>query len=122
MTQYVATINTPGYLPQDDDPPVFDHPWEAWAYLAGQREREEDQVEDEGTDYSETHGTLAGLGTDAHWHRADPEQDRSWLESHGLAKDGTGTVYGATPGYEGRHDLGVAYSVDVYDGPELDEE
>jgi len=36
MTQYLATVNQPGYLPMDDDPPVFDTIPEAWAYLVGE--------------------------------------------------------------------------------------
>lgn len=30
MTNYVAIINTPGYSPMDDDPPVFDNARDVW--------------------------------------------------------------------------------------------
>lgn len=33
---YVATINTPGYLP-DVEPATFDTPEQAWSYLADER-------------------------------------------------------------------------------------
>lgn len=39
ITRYVATINVPGYLPMDDDPPVFDSAREAWQYLVGEVDR-----------------------------------------------------------------------------------
>jgi hypothetical protein len=92
---YVATINVPGYLPMDDDPPVFDTAREAWQYLLGEVER--------GWDYSD--------GSDA--------QEGAYLETHTQfhAQDQTreGTVYGPTPGYDGTHDLGLAYSVTLTD-------
>jgi hypothetical protein len=91
--RYVATINTPGYLPMDDDPPVFDTAAEAWAYLAEERERAED--EDESTD--EYSGTLTALRE-----LADPRRELVPF-----------TVYGDTPGYDGDHDLGLAYTVSI---------
>lgn len=108
MTQYVATINIPGYLPQDDEPPVFDTAREAWEYLAEERERGEDAVYQDGDseDYSATRDTLAAIATEAHWQHGAPVD-------LGVNADGTGTVYGATPGYDGTHDLGIAYSVSL---------
>lgn len=108
MPAYVATMNVPGYLGMDDEPPVFDTAQEAWAYLAEQRERDEDDFGDEGEEYSDTRETLAVLGEAAHWKRGDLDV---WLATHGVAGDGTGAVYGSTPGYQGDHDLGVAYCV-----------
>jgi hypothetical protein len=97
MTRYVATINIPGYLPMDDDPPVFETPQAAWSYLADERERGEDETE--GEEYSDTHRALVALA---------------------MAAPGTpgliGTVYGDTPGSDSPHDLGLAYSVGNADG------
>jgi hypothetical protein len=89
MTAYLATINVPGYLPMDDDPPVFETPREAWAYLADERRRGEDDEETES--YSGTVDALDAL--------AQPGRELCPF-----------TVYGPTPG--GRiHDLGLAYTV-----------
>lgn len=106
---YAATINVPGYLPQNDDLLMFDSVGEAWRYLAMERETDEDQFEDWAGDnglgeYSSTVATLRYIGSDEHEH-GNPHED--WP----TAADGTGTVYGSTPGYEGDHDLGLAYSV-----------
>lgn len=94
--KYVATINVPGYLPTDDDPPVFDTPAEAWQYLADERRRGEDDSGD-GV-YSETVRELDTLASTA----------GVTCKCNGCS---LGTVYGDTPGYEGDHDLGLAYSV-----------
>lgn len=87
---YVATVNVPGYLPENDDPPTFDSPREAWQYLVGEVDRWWDSFpEDE-----------AGACIEAH------------TAMHNLDQSQTGTVYvAATPGYWGDHDLGLAYSV-----------
>jgi len=84
---YLATQNVPGYLPQDDDPPVFDTPGEAWAYLADMARNSEDETD--GEDYSQTVDTL---------------------DAYASAGHGEDTVYGPT-GYDGDHDQGLAYSV-----------
>lgn len=104
---YVATVNVPGYLPMDDDPATFETPAEAWDYLADERERaEEDMSCDETCDdgpacqWGYTHDatdTVVEL-------QAMPDRDIP-------SGDGTGTVYGETPGYHGDHDLGLAYTV-----------
>lgn len=88
--RFLATISVPGYLPMDDDPPVFDTSGEAWDYLADERVREEEAAYNPGDDedFSDTIAELAG-------------------------SVGVGTLYGATPGYDGDHDLGLAYSVSV---------
>lgn len=98
---YVATINVPGYLPMDDDPPVFESIKAAWEWLAQERQREEDAAEMPGDSYS---GTVLALEAMANATMADgtPYQRR-------------GTVYGSTPGYDGNHDLGLAYSVTEVD-------
>jgi hypothetical protein len=89
--QYVATISVPGYLPMDDDPPVFDTAAEAWDYLREERQRAED--DDESTDeYSETLETLGAMAT-------------------GGAQ--LGSIVGPTPGYDGDHDLGLVYAVRI---------
>lgn len=132
---YVATINTPGYLPWDDEPPVFETPREAWDYLAGERSRAEDEqcyahgdvVECEKgfgcqwspeAGYSDTFGELAVCGDETQEHGgylAGP--DGLWV-ANGLDVDGTGTIYGDTPGSHSEHDLGLAYSVAWVEEPE----
>lgn len=101
--KYVATINVPGYLPTDDDPPVFDTPAEAWQYLADERQKDEDAncdviVVPVGEEWSETVRELDTLASTA----------GVTCNCNGCS---LGTVYGDTPGYEGDHDLGLAYSV-----------
>lgn len=115
VTTFVATINTPGYLPQADEPATFDTAAAAWAYLADERARDEDgacldTVYLDGN--SETYDELAALGEPAHWTKDEPATD--WLRENGVALDGTGTVWGSTPGCDEDHDLGLYYSVDVY--------
>lgn len=83
---FQATINTPGYLPWQDEPELFENTADAWEYLAGERRFQED----DSYSCSETTELL----------------DRYAAEGHG-----EDTVYGDTPGYEGCHDLGLAYSV-----------
>lgn len=86
--EYVATINVPGYLGMDDEPPTFETIKEAWEWLASERERGED-----GADCK--HGTC--------------EEALREL----LSQDHCGSVHLHTPGYDGDHDLGIMYSVDV---------
>ncbi len=100
---YVATVNVPGYLPMDDDPPVFDTAREAWDYLAEEAQRD---------------GEFAWLPDDGD----DPDGPASlapWvLELERMGReDRSGSVWGPTPGYGGDHDLGLAYSV-VWDDRE----
>lgn len=107
--RYVATINTPGYLPMADEPAVFDSAQEAWAYLAEERERDEDNMASpEEYEYTATVASLRYLASDDHVH-GHPFEDVP------TNANGTGTLYGRTPGYDGDHDLGLAYSVDIYD-------
>ena len=85
---YVATINTPGYLPHAE-PAEFDTPAEAWQYLADDRREHEDSEGD--GNYSETVDEL---------------------DAKAAAGAGPGVVYGNTPGYTGvGADLGFAYEV-----------
>ena len=102
---YVATINTPGYMPMDDDPPVFETAREAWEYLADERRRGEDDAFDwlpAATAWSAEYSpTLHELVKYAKW------------AGSGMVCDfeAEGTVYGDTPGYDGRHDVGLVYTV-----------
>lgn len=103
--QYVATINTPGYLPWDDDPPVFDTAREAWDYLLDRRRELEDtafEMDLQSDGYSATFNTLETLvgGTMAAYENAglDPI-------------DGTGSIHADDPTYDGDHPLGLVYSV-----------
>lgn len=99
---FVAVINTPGYLPEAE-PAEFDTVEEAWDYLATERRDAEDEAETVAQGYSGTVNTLDTLAASVDW---------STCENAGVDPlTGTGTVYGPTPGYEGDHDLGVAYSV-----------
>lgn len=105
--RYVAIINTPGYLPQDDEPPTFDTAKEAWEYLAAERQREEDDFTEGDESYSETLGRL------------DDTASVAAGAALGLAEwDGIGSVVGDTPGYEGSHDLGIVYSVQAVESDE----
>lgn len=85
---YTAIMNVPGYLPWDDPATGFGTAAEAWAYLAEMREYQED-----GQDSPE-----------------DSEYTRLPAEMRDMTC--TGTIYGDTPGYDGSHDLGIAYSVE----------
>lgn len=93
---YTATVNVPGYSPMADETPVFDTPGEAWEYLASQRDRDLDVESPEVADQSEAE--LMRLMA-------------SGEVPSGYPVDGTGTVFAATPGYWGSHDLGLAYTV-----------
>lgn len=110
--RYVATINVPGYLPMDDDPPVFESAVSAWDYLREERERAEDDLAD-GEEYSETHAMLANIVE-----ALDSQSDRI---SSLVNDDGTGALYGGTPGYDGNHDLGLAYCVSLVEAETEDE-
>lgn len=99
---YVATINVPGYLPTDDDPPVFDTPSEAWEYLATERARTE-----EGLVCNEDCENGPACPWSIH---ADLTDTYAELKAEGDANS-LGTVYADTPGYHGDHDLGLAYTV-----------
>jgi hypothetical protein len=90
---YVATINVPGYLPMDDDPPVFDTAREAWQYLLGEVERSWDDYPDD----------ESGGCVEAH------------AQMHNVDQSREGVVYAATPGEPRMHDLGLAYSVTLTD-------
>lgn len=106
---YLAIMNVPGYLPMEDEPPTFDTAQEAWSYLADEREQGEDAepLDADGTEsgeYSDTHRILRYIASGEHLH-GDPNED--WPTN----PDGTGVVYGGTPGSTSEHDLGIAYSV-----------
>lgn len=95
--QYIATINTPGYLPDSDEPALsFSTPREAWEHLADEREEAFDQAE------------------------VDPAGDSALTLMGqiilGQVNAEVGTVTGTTPGYDGDHDLGLAYTVTAIPG------
>lgn len=95
---YVATINVPGYLPMDDEPPTFDTAREAWEYLWEERKRAEDEA--------------ASLGTEEYSYTVAELERWTVAPQAGFPfADWTGCVYGFTPGYDGSHDLGLAYCV-----------
>lgn len=108
MIRFVAIVNIPGYLPMDDEPPVFDTAQEAWAFLADERRRGEDDTE--GEEYTNTVAALDYIASGEHVH-GNPHE--GWPTN----ADGTGTVYGSTPGSDSPHDLGLAYSVTAVGRP-----
>lgn len=87
--RYLATMNTPGYLPWSDDRMLFDTVQAAWEYLEAQRNEQWNDTESQGPDYDPVMGNMGILG------------------KYGDC----GTVYGSTPGNDGSHDLGIAYTV-----------
>jgi hypothetical protein len=99
---FVATINVPGYLPMDDDPPTFDTAKEAWWYLYHERISGEYDYPCELCNDTQSHGPMGDCDDDTETARALGQAARA---------DSIGTVYGPTPGYDGAHDLGLAYSV-----------
>src|SRR5215831_10560148 len=96
--RWTATVNTPGYLPMADEPAVFDDPVAAWDYLLDERQRDEDGLAD-GEDYSEDYYRL---------------EDMAVSVQRGLVSTPADTLYLSTPGSDSPHDLGLAYSVDVF--------
>lgn len=103
--RYVASIYIPGYLPMADEPYVTDTPVQAWEYLWKERERGEDgAVDADNTEYSDTWSTLRYIASGEH-HHGNPYEDTL------TNADGTGAVWGPTPGAESAHDLGLMYSV-----------
>lgn len=115
--KFIAIANTPGYLP-DSEPVEFDNAQDAWAYLADERERWENEASDGCNDevcdpgcpwraeaeLSETFSELSYLAVNVdQWGTLGSNADAQ----------GLGTVDGDTPGYHGDHDLGVCYSVEV---------
>lgn len=106
---FTALINVPGYLPWSDDPPEFDTTREAWDYLATGRKEYEDETAQAASDaeavgYSATVNVLELL--------AQGEFENAGDLGHNIDPiQGVGTVYGDTPGYDGDHDLGLAYTV-----------
>jgi len=104
---FEAIINTPGYLPEADEPAIFHTAREAWDYLADERRDAEDSAIDI-DDAEPFEGYSATVNTLECFARGE------WDPALGASDDdGTGVVYGSTPGYDGDHDLGKAYSVVV---------
>lgn len=108
---YVATINVPGYLPMDDDPPTFETAAEAWWYLYHERCQAELDAPCDLCDDTMSHGPCGDCDDDSETARELSKRAR-WASS-GLVCDfeAVGSVHGPTPGYRGDHDLGLAYSV-----------
>lgn len=91
MIQFTTIINTPGYLPWAESNEEFDTCSQAWEYLIQVRT---DQLDDPMPD--EDHDK--------------PDSALEEMIEH--ANEGSlGSVWGRTPGYNGDHDLGIAYSV-----------
>lgn len=101
---YVASVNVPGYSPESDLR-AFDTASEAWAYLASERRRGEDQ-DDSASEYSDYVTGLDHIASDEHEHGSRTED---WQTN----PDGTGVVLADTPGSGSPHDLGLAYVVSL---------
>lgn len=102
---FIATINTPGYLPDSaDEPATFDTAEEAWWYLYHERCYAEMDAPCDLCDDTLTHGPSGDCDDDS-----DTGRELGQMAS----KDEPGTVYGPTPGYRGDHDLGLAYTVSI---------
>lgn len=110
--RYVATINTPGYLPDSTEPPpTFDTAKEAWTYLYHERVNHERDNPCDLCHDTMTHGPFGDCDDDTETATELGRMAR-WAGS-GMVTDSeaTGTVTGPTPGYDGDHDLGLVYEV-----------
>lgn len=100
--RFVATINTPGYLPDTaDEPATFDTALEAWSFLLDERRSAEDEAEVDG--YSGTYNTIECIVAG----NLDPAD--AGLDPTNM----TGSIMGNTPGCECYNDLGLVFSVDL---------
>jgi hypothetical protein len=136
---FLATINTPGYLPNDVDPPVFETKADAWAYLAAERRSDEESAGDgtgqhwpdcpwdNASPYTETVEMLAELGDPGKYVEGTFTPDG---EPGNYPANAIGMVLGDTPGdcnctehqgtepyQQNPHDLGLAYSVTESEDP-----
>lgn len=113
--RYAATVNVPGYLPMDDDPPRFETARAAWQYHSDELERTGDAwVPDDPDDPDgPASKSQAALCIE---HNAE-DRPGPWVCANGAEHrpDSVGTVYGSTPDYDGDHDLGLAYCVTEVD-------
>lgn len=112
---YLATINVPGYLPMDDEPPVFDTATEAWWHLYHERcdaDWLDVDLPAEGHDHNPY--TLCPICSEVEDSETADELGRMAMTGE------VGTVYGPTPGYQGDHDLGLAYSVTLTEDEDED--
>lgn len=109
--RYVATINTPGYLPMSDEPAEFSTAAEAWWWLYHERCDHERDNPCDLCDDTMSHGPSGDCDDDTETGQALAKMAR-WAGG-GMVTDSeaVGTVYGPTPGYRGDHDLGLAYTV-----------
>lgn len=98
---YVATVNVPGYPSMNDEPARFTSAKDAWQHLSRERSDDESGTTCDGT---------CEYGAACRWH-----DDQSYSPTVRSLAEMTecGTVYGATPGYHGSRDLGLAYSVQL---------
>lgn len=106
---YVATINVPGYLPMDDEPPTFETAQEAWQYLRDEHAMGWNDVEVPGDPDDMLPEPFFSQYRDVD--RALMVRASERLGELICDFERVGTIYGPTPGYEGEHDLGLAYSV-----------
>lgn len=107
---YVATVYVPGYLPMSDEPAAFDTAREAWAWLADERQRDEDAAPDDSDtgEYSEWLAALRHIASNDHEHG---NRHEDWPTN----ASGSGYVHADTPGSDSPHDLGLIYRVSRVD-------
>lgn len=108
--RYAATINTPGYLPMDENPPIFDTPAEAWSYLKDEYVRSWEDLLDEST-HTPGDPTAAELEEQ---HTNDLRSFEFWVEHARV-----GYTWMPSPGRlsDDAHDLGFNYSVQLVSQP-----
>lgn len=114
---YIASISTPGYLPEGD-PEEFDTAAEAWAWLASERRRDEDDLPGIPVDPADPNGPCTYSETVLELER---HAEATMVDGDSWARPGT--VYGPTPGRgEDTHDLGLAYCVTWEEDEDEDED
>jgi hypothetical protein len=98
--KFTANYHVPGYMADEGAVAEFDTIAEAWAWLADDRESHENEASDGCSD------DVCEPGCP--W-RSEADLSETVAELREMSE--LGCVYGATPGYHGDHDLGIAYEV-----------
>lgn len=104
---YMCAVSHPGYLPMTDGPAFASAP-QAWGWLLTQRCADE-EADESVAEYSLGVALLQLLATDGYRYGGHPDTEVTY-STH---PDGAGYVWLGTPGYEGSHDVGLVYRVDV---------
>lgn len=101
---YITIVNVPGYLPDgmDEEPAEFDTAKDAWYALYHERIDDESNYPCPLCNDTMTHGPFGDC---------DDDSDAATALADMARRDEPGVCYLSTPGYDGDHDLGLAYSV-----------